>query len=209
MATPDSTDDTTALTVCVYCASSEQADAQLRALAADVGSQLAERGWRLVYGGGGIGLMGEVSRAAMAGGGHVVGVIPTRLVAREAAAPDITELRVVDTMRERKRLMDELADAFLVLPGGIGTLEEFMEIITLRQLGYHDRAVILLDPDRFWEPLLEQFERMVDDGLATPGVTELFAVAETVPAAMAALSAAKPAQARDRQGDDWDAAFGA
>ena len=193
------------VTVCVYCASSEAVHADLRAVATAVGSGLATRGWRLVYGGGGIGLMGEVARAAMDGGGHVVGVIPERLTERELASPDITELHVVDTMRQRKHLMDGLADAFLVLPGGIGTLEEFMEIITLRQLGYHDRPVVLLDPGGFWDPLLAQFRTMVDAQVAGPGILELFDRAGDAGQALDLLAAqARPGSGRA----DWDAALG-
>lgn len=182
----------------------------MRALAADTGRAIADRGWRLVYGGGGIGLMGETSRAAMAAGGEVLGVIPKRLMAREAAAPDISELEVVDTMRQRKQMMDERADAFLVLPGGIGTLEEFMEIITLRQLGYHDRPVALLDPGGFWGPLLAQFDEMVDAGLASASIRQLFATATEVDEALDALGDALggPDDAGTRGRRDWDAAFG-
>lgn len=193
------------LTVCVYCASSTRVADGLRTLAAETGRQLAARSWRMVYGGGGIGLMGEAARAAMRAGGQVVGVIPERLTGREEAEPDITELRVVTTMRQRKHQMDSLADAFLVLPGGIGTLEEFLEIITLRQLGYHDRPVVLLDPDGFWAPLRAQFDDMVAARLAAPTVTRLFTPAATVAAALDAIAA--EAEPGGGQGD-WDAALG-
>lgn len=193
------------LTVCVYCASSTRAADDLRALAADTGRQLAGRGWRMVYGGGGIGLMGEAARAAMQAGGQVIGVIPERLTGREEAETAITELRVVATMRQRKHLMDSLADAFLVLPGGIGTLEEFLEIITLRQLGYHSRPVILLDPMGFWAPLRHQFADMVAADLAPASVDDLYTPAPTVTAALDAI--AVQARAAGGQGD-WDAALG-
>lgn len=148
---------------------------------------MAERGWELVYGGGGVGLMGEVSRAVMAAGGSVYGVIPHRLARREVAAVEITELVTVETMRERKALMDERADGFVVLPGGIGTLEELVEIMTLRQLGYHDRPVVVIDADGFWDPLAQLFERMVTAGLAAESVADLWQLVPDVDAALKAL----------------------
>lgn len=176
-------------TVCVYCASSEGVGPEYRAVAADLGRALAAEGWGLVYGGGGIGLMGEVARAAMAAGAHVTGVIPHRLAKREVALMEITELLRTDTLRERKAIMDERSDAFVVLPGGIGTLEELVEIITLKQLGYHARAIVVLDAGGFWDPLLEQLRRMVDQGLAAPEIGELWQVTATVAQTVAALHA--------------------
>lgn len=174
--------------VCVFCASSEAVDARYRAVAAELGTAIVARGWSLVYGGGGIGLMGEVARAALAGGGHVTGVIPHRLASREIALDEVTELVRTDTMRERKALMDERSDAFVVLPGGIGTLEELVEIVTLRQLGYHDRPIVVIDVDGYWDPLLAQFQRMVDESLASEDLQRLFAVTRGVEGAVAALA---------------------
>lgn len=185
-----------ALTVCVYCASSEQIDAEYRKVAADVGRAIADEGWRLVYGGGNVGLMGEVARAALDAGGHVTGVIPDRLADREVALESVTELIRTDTMRQRKALMDERSDAFLVLPGGIGTLEELLEILTLKQLGYHNRAVVILDDAGFWDPLLRQFHDMVERRFAQSDVLELFDVATDVASAMQALRAYRPPPAR-------------
>lgn len=200
-----STPSTPSLRVCVYCASSEAVGEPLRQLATETGRSLAVRGWGLVYGGGGIGLMGEVARAAMSGGADVIGVIPERLVGREDANPQITELHVVDTMRQRKHLMDSLADAFLILPGGLGTLEEFMEIITLRQLGYHDRPVVVLDPDGFWDPLLQLFDDMVAAQLAAAQIHRLYTRATTSATALDAIAElARPAD----NDADWDAALG-
>ena len=161
----------------------------------------------MIYGGGGIGLMGEAARAAMAANGRVVGVIPERLTGREEASPFITDLRVVDTMRQRKHLMDSLADAFLILPGGIGTLEEFMEILTLRHLGYHDRPIVVLDPDSFWAPLHQQFEDMVAQGLASRDVRQLFTTATTVDEALSVIAELATPDQGKRSGD-WDAALG-
>jgi uncharacterized protein (TIGR00730 family) len=177
----------THVSVCVFCASSEAVSDADRAVAADLGRALAAEGWGLVYGGGGIGLMGEVARAAVEAGGRVTGVIPHRLATREIAYDDVTELIRTDTMRERKGIMDARSDAFVVLPGGLGTLEELLEIITLKQLGFHDRPVVLLDPRGFWEPLRAQLDRIVAEGLATPGIRELWDLAGSVPQALAAI----------------------
>jgi uncharacterized protein (TIGR00730 family) len=174
--------------VCVFCASSEAVGAEHRAVAAALGRGIAERGWRLVYGGGGIGLMGEAARAAMAAGGQVLGVIPHRLATREVALPEVTELVRTDTMRERKHRMDTESDAFVVLPGGIGTLEELVEIVTLKLLGYHDRPIVLLDPDGYWTPLLEQLRAMIAASLSPPELLELFEVAGSPEEALADLA---------------------
>ncbi len=180
------------LTVCVYCASSEGVDPSRRRVAAELGRAIAAQGWRMVYGGGNVGLMGEVARAALAAGVHVTGVIPHRLADREVALEAVTELIRTDTMRERKAIMDERSDAFVVLPGGIGTLEELIEIVTLKQLAYHDRPVVVVDDDGFWDPLLAQLRRMVADGLADPAVQDLYAVVRDVPEAVDALRKAGP-----------------
>lgn len=166
--------------VCVYCASSEAVSDGYRTVAADLGTAIAGEGWGLVYGGGSIGLMGEVARAALAAGAHVTGVIPHRLADREIALHDVTELVRTETMRERKAVMDERSDAFIVLPGGIGTLEELVEILTLKQLGYHSRAVVVLDTHGYWDPLLEQLARMVEEHFATPELADLWLVTHTV-----------------------------
>ncbi len=183
---------TAPLRVCVYCASSEAAAPEHRAAAAELGRAIAGRGWSLVYGGGSIGLMGEVARAALAAGAHVTGVIPHRLAEREVALEAVTELIRTDTMRERKAIMDDRADAFVVLPGGIGTLEELVEILTLKQLGYHDRAIVVLDSGGYWDPLLGQLRRMVAERLAGEGLLDLFDVTTDVPATIAALASYRP-----------------
>ncbi|HVM18998.1 MAG TPA: TIGR00730 family Rossman fold protein [Egibacteraceae bacterium] len=188
------------LTVCVYCASSERVDDEHRAVARKLGQAIADRGWRLMYGGGNIGLMGEVARAALDGGASVTGVIPHLLADREVALEDVTRLVRTETMRERKALMDEGSDAFVVLPGGIGTLEELVEIVTLKQLGYHDRVIVLLDPTGYWDPLMEQLRRMVAHGLADE---ELLGLLEGVSSVDEALQAvAEGRGARPGHGDD-------
>ncbi|HVM14019.1 MAG TPA: TIGR00730 family Rossman fold protein, partial [Egibacteraceae bacterium] len=145
-----------------------------------------------VYGGGSVGLMGEVARAALSGGAHVTGVIPHRLADREIALHEVTELLRTDTMRERKALMDERSDAFVVLPGGIGTLEELVEILTLKQLGYHSRAIVVLDARGYWDPLLDQLRRMVTERFATADLGELWQGTSTVEETVAALRAYVP-----------------
>jgi uncharacterized protein (TIGR00730 family) len=139
--------------ICVYCASGEGIAASYVELAAEVGSRLAADGHSLVSGGGRVSMMGAVARAARAGGARTVGVIPQHLVGYEVADTDADELVVVDTMRERKRIMDERADAFLALPGGIGTLEELFEVWTAGSLGMHGKPVVVLDTAGFYAPL--------------------------------------------------------
>jgi uncharacterized protein (TIGR00730 family) len=185
------------LRVCVFCASSEHVEPRFREVAAELGRGLASAGWELVYGGGNIGLMGEVARAALAAGAKVTGVIPDRLARREIALDDVTELIRTETLRERKALMDARSDAFVVLPGGIGTLEELVEIITLKQLGFHNRAIIVVDADGYWDPLLEQLRRMVDSRLASPSLLGLWQVVPDVDAALAALADYQPVVDRE------------
>ena len=180
--------ETNRLSVCVFCASSEAVGEEDRAVAAELGRGIAERGWRLVYGGGGIGLMGEVARAALAGGGDVLGVIPHRLMTREVALLDNTELVQTETMRERKHHMDSESDAFVVLPGGIGTLEELVEVLTLKLLGYHSRPIVVLDPRGYWRPLLDQLDTMIRHRLSPPTLLYLFEVVDSPDAALAAVT---------------------
>jgi uncharacterized protein (TIGR00730 family) len=140
--------------LCVYCGSRSGRVEDFRKLAADVGRWIGRHGGQLVYGGGNAGLMGIVADATLAAGGTVVGIIPQALVDRELAKRDCTELHVVANMHERKRMMAERSDAFLALPGGIGTMEEFFEAWTWRQLGYHDKPVGLLNASGYYDALL-------------------------------------------------------
>ena len=153
-----------AFSICVYCGSRPGANPAFAEAAAGVGRWIGERGGQLVYGGGRSGLMGVVADAALAAGGRVIGVIPQALVDREQAHRGCTELHVVDTMHERKRRMAERADAFLALPGGIGTMEEFFEIWTWRQLGYHGKPVGLLNVDGYYGALLQFLQTGVRAG---------------------------------------------
>jgi len=140
--------------ICVYCGSKPGDEPAFTASAQEVGKWIAQHGGQLVYGGGRNGLMGTVADATLAAGGRVVGVIPRALVEKEWAHTGCTELHVVETMHDRKRMMAERADAFLALPGGIGTFEEFYEVWTWRQLGYHNKPIGLLNLNGFYNPML-------------------------------------------------------
>lgn len=150
--------------VCVFCASSLAIDPSYVDLAQEVGAELARRGHSLVSGGGDLSCMGAVARAARAGGARTVGVIPAALLELEVGDRDADELIVVDDMRTRKGLMDKRSDAFLTLPGGLGTLEELTEVWTSRFLGMHDKPVVALDLHGLWQPLRDQVSLMVDRG---------------------------------------------
>jgi hypothetical protein len=150
--------------LCVYCGSRHGARAEYTQAARAVGREIGRRGWQLVYGGGNVGLMGEVADAALAHGAHVVGVIPRSLMEREVGHRTLSELFVVETMHQRKHMMAERASAFVALPGGIGTLEELYEVWTWRQLGYHDQPIGLLNVAGYYDPLLAFMERTVAEG---------------------------------------------
>ncbi len=173
----------------VFCGSRRGRRSAYADAAVEVGRALARAGVRIVYGGGDVGLMGLVAGAALAAGGEVVGVIPERLMAREVAKPGLSQLVVTATMFERKERMIRAADAFLVLPGGFGTLDELLEVVTLRQLGYHDRPVVLLDVEDFFAPLLAFFERVMEEGFADAACRRLWRVARDVGEALALLAA--------------------
>ena len=168
--------------ICVYCGSRNGGAPAFAAAARRVGQWIGENGGQLVYGGGNNGLMGVVADATLASGGRVVGVIPKALVEREWAKRDCTELHVVDTMHERKRMMAERADAFLALPGGIGTFEELFEAWTWRQLGYHDKPLGLLDADGYYGPLLGFLAASVQHGFMSEWQLGLLHVGTDVPA---------------------------
>ncbi|HEX6473228.1 MAG TPA: TIGR00730 family Rossman fold protein [Streptosporangiaceae bacterium] len=156
--------------ICVFCASSSRIDRRYLDLAADAGAELARRGHSLVSGGATVSCMGAVARAARAGGAATVGVIPQALVDIEIADDDCAELIVTNDMRARKAEMDRRSDAFLVLPGGLGTLEELFEIWTGRVLGLHDKPLVILDPDGVYDPLRDLMTHLVDEGFARPKV---------------------------------------
>lgn len=172
---------TPAFSLCVYCGSRTGRVDEFKGLAAEVGRWIGGNGGRLVYGGGNAGLMGIVADATLAAGGTVIGVIPQALVQRELAKRDCTELHIVDNMHERKRIMAERADAFLAMPGGIGTLEEFFEVWTWRQLGYHDKPVGLLNAKGYYDPLLAFLGATVRDEFMSEWQMDLVKVGSEVP----------------------------
>ena len=165
-----------AFSLCVYCGSRPGANPAYAQVARSVGEWIGRHGGQLVYGGGHNGLMGLLADATLAAGGQVVGIIPKALVEREWAHKGCSELHVVDTMHERKRMMAERADAFLALPGGIGTFEEFFEVWTWRQLGYHDKPVGLLNVDGYYDGLLGFMQTGVDQQFMGPWQMELIRV---------------------------------
>jgi uncharacterized protein (TIGR00730 family) len=180
--------------VCVFCGSSAPADPRYRDAAHALGALIARQNITLVYGGGSQGLMGELADAALGQGGRVVGVIPVGLFAREENHTGLAELREVGSMHERKQLMYDLSDAFVALPGGLGTLEELAEVATWSHLGLHSKPVVLLDVGGFWEPLTAQLDRMVGAGLLKPASRDLIQQAGSAGEALAVLAAAQPAR---------------
>ena len=174
--------------LCVYCGSSGAVDRHYREAATELGSRLARAGIGLVYGGGRVGLMGLVADAVLAGDGEVIGIIPSRLRDAELAHPGATELIVVETMHDRKRLMAEKADAFAILPGGIGTLDEMFETVSWKQLGLHDKPILLVDIGGYWAPLRALLDHIVAEGFARPQTHALLQIVPTVAAVMTVLA---------------------
>ena len=165
--------------ICVYCSSSNAISDAYPPVAEALGQELGRRGHSLVYGGGAVGLMGVLAHAAHEAGGSITGVIPSKLQDREGIAYDADELIVTETMRERKGIMFDRADAFVVLPGGYGTLEEFMEVLTLKQLGYHDHPIAILNVDGFFDTLLDFFDELREGRFAREAITDLTHVVST------------------------------
>lgn len=170
--------------VCVYCASATRIDPSYVELAEQVGVELARRGHSLVSGGGQLSMMGAVARGARSGGARTVGVIPTGLLAKEVGDQDADELLVVDDMRSRKALMDERSDAFLALPGGLGTLEEVFEVWVARTLGLHRKPVVFLDADGLFAPLRQQLDVLVERGFVRGPAIGALQWATSVPQAL-------------------------
>jgi hypothetical protein len=166
--------------VCVYCGSSLGANPRHAEAARQLGTALAGHGIRLVYGGGRIGLMGQVADAVLAGGGQVIGVIPEHLQVLEKGHHGVTELRVVASMHERKKLMFELSDAFVILPGGFGTLDEAFEMLTWRQLQLHDKPILFLNIEGYWTAFGTLVDQFIAEGFARASSRGLFTVVDTV-----------------------------
>ncbi len=178
--------------ICVFCGSSSGSRPTYLAEARRLGVVLAERGIGLVYGGGRVGLMGTVADSVLAAGGEVIGVIPAALATKELAHRDLTDLRVVGSMHERKALMAELADAFIALPGGYGTLEEFFEVLTWSQLGLHAKPCGLLNVDNYYGPLLELIHHAIGEGFVPPEHRALVQVADEPEHLLKLLQAFQP-----------------
>lgn len=190
--------DSTITNVCVFCGSYPGREPMYAGAARELGALMAAQGLGLVYGGGRVGLMGEVAAAVLDAGGEAVGVIPHALLRREVGHGALTRLEVVDSMHERKARMAELSDAFIALPGGFGTFEEWFEIITWGQLGIHDKPCVLLNVQGYYAPLLEMIDNAIDQGFIREQHRGLFAVAETPAGALEQVRTARRAA-----GEQW------
>ena len=184
--------------VCVFCSSSDAVAPRYRNVARQLGRALAAAGHDLVYGGGAVGLMGVLAAAVAESGGHVTGVIPGFMHERGIANPMLDDLVVTADMRSRKEEMDRRADAFIALPGGLGTCEEILEALTLKQLGRHARPVVFVNSAGFYDPLLRFFSRVVDEHFAGPSMVTLYHVANEVPEVLEYLRGYKPPEASDK-----------
>ena len=176
--------------VCVFCGSRPGLRPAYAAAARDLGQAIAAQGWRLVYGAGDVGLMGEVARIAQGAGAATMGVIPTHLMARERGRRDLSQLVITEDMHERKKVMFMNSDAIVVLPGGAGTLDEFFEVLTWRQIGLHRKPILLLDTDGYWQPLVGLARHVIDEGFAEETMLDYFATVPDVPALVERLRAA-------------------
>jgi uncharacterized protein (TIGR00730 family) len=177
--------------VCVFCGSSDAADPAFLRAAAGLGRALAEGGLKLIYGGGGVGLMGACAMAAHESGGRVLGIIPDFLMGREQALETVEHV-VVANMHQRKMMMFDKADAFVVLPGGIGTLEEVVELLSWRRLDLHAKPVVFYNPNGFWQPLFDLFQHTVDARLTPPEFMNAWLAVDHVDEIVPALLAARP-----------------
>ena len=166
--------------LCVYCGSARGASPRYVAAARELGEALAERRIRLVYGGARIGMMGEAADAVMKNGGEVIGVIPEHLQSSEVGHSGITELKVVESMHVRKKLMFDLSDAFAVLPGGFGTLDELFEIITWRMLALHSKPIVIINIDGYWDPFQALIDHLIGEGFAREATRQHFSVVNSV-----------------------------
>jgi uncharacterized protein (TIGR00730 family) len=183
--------------VCVFCGARKGHDPRWVALARELGTALAKQGYTLLYGGGHVGLMGEVADAALAAGGSVIGVIPESLMRREVGHIGLTELEVVPDMHLRKQRMVARSDAFITLPGGLGTLDEVFEVLTLAQLGEHDRPMLIIDPAGYFDSLYRLLDEIVGQGFASAKDVQALARARSVAEALTRLAAAVPVLRRD------------
>lgn len=176
--------------ICVFCGARSGVNGTFAQAARDFGAVLARKGWRLVYGAGDIGLMGEVARAAQTAGAATFGVIPMHLMQAEVGKRDLSALVVTETMHERKKVMFANSDAIVVLPGGAGSLDEFFEVLTWRQLGLHQKPIFILNVGGFWNPLRDLIEHIIAQGFAEASVRDFYQFVDTATELEAALSAA-------------------
>lgn len=181
---------TSPLSLCVYCGSRDGGDPAYAEAAEALGAAIAERGWRLVYGAGDVGLMGRVARTAQTGGAETFGVIPTHLLQLEVGKRDLTSFIVTETMHERKKVMFMNSDAVVVLPGGAGSLDELFEVLTWRQLGLHEKPVFLLNVNGYWNPLTALIDHVVAEGFAGDNLKGFYRVVDSVGALTAQLASA-------------------
>lgn len=171
---------TTLRSVCVFCGSRSGIDPAHATAARAVGSLIAAEGWRLVYGAGDVGLMGEVARAAQTAGARTMGVIPTHLMKREQGKRDLSQLVITEDMHERKKVMFMNSDAIVVLPGGAGSLDEFFEVLTWRQIGLHGKPIFLLDVNGYWQPLVALMRHVIEQGFAEEAMTGYYSAVPDV-----------------------------
>lgn len=174
--------------VCVYCGSSSRVGQVYKDAAVDLGTALAANGWDLVYGGGRVGLMGLVADSALKGGSKVVGIIPQHIQAREIEHTDLTELHIVDSMHIRKQMMVDRGDAFVILAGGLGTLDEFFEILTWKQLGLHDKPVVMVNINGYWTKMVEAIRHIAAEKFMRDEDLGMFQVVDSVAEVASALS---------------------
>jgi len=177
--------------VCVFCGSRIGNDPAHKVAAETAGRAIAENGSRLIYGGGGVGLMCATADAALSAGGAVIGVIPEFLESRETGHEGLDDLIVTDGMHDRKQIMFNLADAFLILPGGVGTMDETMEILTWKQLGSHSKPIVLVDLGGYWRPLIAAMQQAVDHGFMGEETIALLDIVDSVEEGMALIKEAK------------------
>jgi uncharacterized protein (TIGR00730 family) len=188
--------------VTVYASSSERIDPAFLPIAEDLGRRIAGRGWDLVWGGGRFGLMGAVSRGARAAGGRTIGVILQQFIDKNVHCDAAHEMSSVADMRQRKRGLDESGDAFVALPGGLGTMEELLEVLSFRQLGLHDKPIVILDALGYWQPLLQMLEHGFRGGFIQPHFRGIYAVAQDPAQAIEQIAAgpSRPAAPADPRG---------
>lgn len=176
--------------ICVFCGARAGHNPAYTEAARAMGRAIAEHGWRLVYGAGDVGLMGEVARAAQSAGANSLGVIPTHLLALEVGKRDLTQFVVTENMHERKKVMFMNSDAVVVLPGGAGSLDEFFEVLTWAQIGLHKKPIFLLNTEGYWQPLLALLDHIIAEGFAAASMRDLFRTVDSVDALAPALKTA-------------------